>query len=184
MDPYFPTRIEGYIKAMNGSRWLVDQTPIVLGPATTVIVLRGQAQVGAWVRAAGKQYGDRLEADIIEVLRPLGAPAPEYQLTGRLTKQGSAAWIIEDQPIAISAGTRYVGDLRLNGLVRATVRRAEIGLEAVEFAAIAPTTSTAPFAIEGVVEQVDEGTLASRRPADPRHNCSERGRRTGRHGRG
>ncbi len=163
-----PTRIEGYIKSMNGTSWKVDQTPVVLGPQTTLIQKKGQAAVGAWVLVAGNQYPDRLDADTIEVQRPAGAPIPSYEFSGILQKPRSEVWTIGDAFIDITASTKIIGNVLVDGLVVAKVQRVDGNrLQALEIRAIAPNATSVPAAIEGTVEMVtDNSWVVDRRPVE------------------
>ncbi len=154
-----PTRVEGLIRAIDGNSWRVDDIPVILGPNIVIDQQRGAAEVDAWVLVIGNRSEGYVVADYIEVKRPSSRPAPTYQFTGPLTKQGGTFWFVGATRILVVGGsTNLVGNLVPGSLVRATVRRAGDELEATEVREIALTPELVPSAIEGVVQQVTDST--------------------------
>jgi hypothetical protein len=153
-----PTRLEGYLKLIEGDNWWVGDAQVVVTEDTVIIEKRGQAEVGAWVVVQGPQApGGPILAELVMVERPAGMQGVLWPFSGLLTKQAEDLWVINDVPVRVTPETDIRGAPRPGWLVWVIAEQPPDALElqALVIEAIASDPSQVPVEFEGVLEAME-----------------------------
>ncbi len=131
-----PYRLEGFIKAKSPDRWLIGSDLdgyriVVISPQTVIVSKAGYApEIGAWVTVFARRASGSLQANLIQIDRPAGAPGVPIQFTGSVTKEGGVFWRISDLPIAVAPETDIADTVGLDSNVWVGAIMTETGLRA------------------------------------------------------
>jgi len=153
-----PTRLEGQLRSISGSTWLVDQTTVQLDAGATLVEVNGKAQVGAWVVVWGDQLSGYLLGYLVHVLRPAGAPTPTMQFTGVLRKIALPYWVIDDSIVIVDGNTQVEGVPVIGSQLSVTAQRVEWDLVATKITVLAADAASIPMEIEGKLERITGST--------------------------
>jgi len=148
-------QFEGYLLAQGPDKWLIANYSVFVDDNTVLLEQRGPAKIGAWVIVSATYLeSGGVHADVIEVERPVGQPAPAVQFAGVLQKQAEETWSVAGTPFQLSPDARILGDPRSDDLVKVTAEQRGAVLWALEIETIARATSAAPVEFEGIIEQM------------------------------
>jgi len=153
-----PTRLEGYLKLVNGSNWWVGSAQVVVTDETVIIEKRGRAEPGAWVVVQGRQApGGPILAELVMVERPAGPQGILWPFSGLLTKQAGELWVINQTLVRVTPDTIISGVPRPGWLVWVIAEQPPDALElrAIIIEAIAGDPSEVPVEFEGILEAVE-----------------------------
>ncbi len=153
-----PTRLEGYLKLVEGDNWWVGDAQVVVTEDTVLIEKRGLAEVGAWVVVQGRQApGGPILAEFVMVERPAGVQGIIWPFSGLLTKQAGDLWVINEMLVRITPETTIHGAPRPGWLVWVIAQQPSDALEwqALVIEAIAGDPSQVPVEFEGALEAME-----------------------------
>jgi len=152
-----PTRLEGYLKLMDGRNWWVSSAQVIVTDETVIIEKRGRAEPGAWVVVQGRQApGGPILAELVMVERPAGPQGILWPFSGLLTKQAGELWVIGETLVRVMPETTIRGTPRPGWLVWVIAEQSPDALElrAIIIEAIAADPREVPVEFEGILEAV------------------------------
>jgi len=163
--PQITLRIEGWVERIEGSRWIIDGTPVNTNGATQII---GNPGVGWEVSALVVQEtdGSYTALQIAALAPPEATPAP-VEFTDILESMDGEWWTIGGTRVKIRGDTAIVGDPQVGDLVKMTGKRhqSEIWAERIErifplfeFGGIISAVSGSSIVVDGYTVLIDSQT--------------------------